>query len=147
MTGVTRRHSRILLAISRRLANATDAGPCRVHHSDMRVPPPDGPVYYPDVVVACGDEPNDPYCKDAPCLIVEVLSPSTALTDRREKLLSYRRISSLQAYLIVEQDKALVERHFRDDSGAWQPEIFDEGRLPVPCPNGAELSVTGIYES
>jgi Uma2 family endonuclease len=146
MTGVTRHHSRILLAISRRLANATDAGPCRVHHSDMRVPPPDGPVYYPDVVVACGDEPNDPYCKDAPSLIVELLSPSTALTDRREKLLSYRRFPSLQAYLIVEQ-KALVERHFRDASGAWQPEIFDEGRLPVPCPNGAELSVTGIYES
>jgi Uma2 family endonuclease len=60
MTGVTRRHSRILLAIARRLANATDARPCRVRHSDMRVPTPDGPVYYPDVVVASGDAPDDP---------------------------------------------------------------------------------------
>lgn len=146
MTGVTRRHSKLSGTIFRILA-AADGSPCRVHQSDMRVPTPDGPVYYPDVVVACGDEPDDPYCEDAPCLIVEVLSPSTALTDRREKLLSYRRIPSLQAYLIVEQDKTVVERHFRDDSGAWQAEILGEGRFPVPCPPGAELSLTGIYES
>src|SRR5665811_1214540 len=131
MTGVTRRHSKISFKIARRLAEAADGGPCRVHQSDMRVPTPDGPVYYPDVVVACGEEPDDPYCEDAPCLIVEVLSPSTALTDRREKLLSYRRLSSLQACLIVEQDESLVERHFRDDIGAWQVEIFGEGRIPV----------------
>ncbi len=147
MTGVTRRHSRISGNIFLALANVSDGSSCRVHQSDMKVPTPDGPVYYPDVVVACGEEPDDPYCEDAPCLIVEVLSPSTALTDRREKLLSYRRLPSLQAYLIVEQDKELVERHFRDDSEAWQAEILGEGSIPVPCPRGAELSLAGIYES
>jgi Uma2 family endonuclease len=147
MTGVTRRQSRISGNIFALLREAAKAGPCRIHQSDMRVPTPDGPVYYPDVVVACGEEPDDPYCEDTPCLIIEVLSPSTALTDRREKLLSYRRISSLQAYLIVEQDKALVERHYRDDSGAWQAEILSEGGIPVPCPQGVELSLTGIYVS
>lgn len=146
MTGVTRRHSRISGNILVTLRAVASGGPCRVHQSDMKVPTPDGPVYYPDVVVACGEEPEDPYLEDEPCLIVEVLSPSTALTDRREKLLSYRRISSLQAYLIVEQDEPMIERHFRDKSGAWQAEIFGEGTIEVPCPLGAQLSLSGIYE-
>lgn len=146
MTGVSRRHSRIRGNIVYNLAHAADGSSCRVHQSDMRVPVPDGPFYYPDVVVACGEEPNDPYREDAPCLVVEVLSPSTASTDRREKLLSYRRLSSLQAYLIVEQDEPMVERHFRDESGAWQVEILDEGHIPVPCPPRAELSLAGVYE-
>lgn len=146
MVGVSRRHSRISGNIFAALREAARGGLCRVHQSDMQVPTPDGPFYYPDAVVACGPEPEDPYLEDEPCLIVEVLSPNTASTDRREKLLSYRRLPSLLAYLIVEQDEALVERHFRDGNGQWQTEFVGEGRLHVPCPPNARLSLAGVYE-
>ena len=46
--------------------------------------------YYPDVMVACGEEPEDPYIEDEPCLVVERLAPSSQNTDRREKLMVYR---------------------------------------------------------
>jgi Uma2 family endonuclease len=145
MVGVSRRHSRISLNIARRLADAAEGGPCRVHQSDMKVPVPDGPFYYPDVVVACGTEPEDPYLEDEPCLIVEVLSPNTEATDRREKLISYRKLPSLQAYLIVEQSEAMVERHYRNESGRWQTDIVAEGAFQVPCPPDTELSLADIY--
>lgn len=146
MVGVSRRHSRIAGNIFATLRAAAGGGPCRVHQSDMQVPVPDGPFYYPDVVVACNDEPDDPYLEDAPCLVIEILSPTTELTDRREKLLSYRRIPSLEAYLIVSQNEGMVERHFRDETGQWQTDLVEDGSFPIPCPPGAELSVAEIYE-
>lgn len=146
MTGVSRRHSRISGNIFAALREAAGGGPCRVHQSDMQVPTPDGPFYYPDVVVACGEEPEDPYIEDAPCLLVEVLSPNTESTDRREKLLAYRKLPSLQAYLIVAQDERVVERHFRDKQGQWQTAFVEEVSFSVPCPSEAELSLDGIYE-
>lgn len=145
MTGVSRRHSRISGNIFRRLADAAEGGLCRVHQSDMQVPTPDGPFYYPDVVVACGPEPEDPYLEDAPCLVVEVLSQSTEAIDRREKLLAYRKLESLRAYLIVAQEEAMVERHFRDERGEWRTEILTEGSFPAPCPLNAKLSLAEVY--
>lgn len=146
MTGVSRRHSRISLNIARKLADAAEGGPCRVHQSDMKVPTPDSVFYYPDVVVACGPEPEDPYLEDEPCLVVEVLSPGTEATDRREKLLSYRKIPSLNTYLIVEQDETRIERHYRDEQGGWQTEVIEAGgAVLVPCPPNARLSLADAY--
>jgi Uma2 family endonuclease len=145
MTGVSRPHSRVSGNIFRKLADDAEGGPCRVHQSDMKVPTPDGPYYYPDVVFACGREPEDEYIEDEPCLLVEILSPNTESIDRREKLLAYRRIPTLRSYLIASQTEPMVERHFRDDNGDWRTEILEEGRFPVPCPPGANLSLADIY--
>ncbi len=144
MAGVTRRHSRITGNMFRKLADAAGDGPCRVHQSDMQVPTPDGPWYYPDIVVACGPEPDDPYIEDAPCVLVEVTSPTTESIDRREKLLAYRRISSLQAYLLVEQERHMVECHYRDIDGAWQNTLTDNGTVDVPCLD-TTISLSAIY--
>lgn len=145
MVGVSRRHSRIAGNIFRRLANSTAGGPCRVHQSDMKLQIEDV-FYYPDVMVACEDEPEDPYYEDDPCLVVEVVSPSTESTDRREKLAAYKRLPGLKAYLIVDQERKRVERHFRDQEGAWRRgDLVDEGRFSIPCPE-TSLSLAEIYE-
>lgn len=146
MVGVSRRHSRISLNIASNLLAAAQGSPCRVHQSDMQVPVPGGAFYYPDVVVACSPEPEDPYVEDAPCLIVEVLSPTTAAIGRREKLLSYRRLTSLRTYLIVEQDEAIIEHHFRDENDRRRTEIVEEGSFAAPCPPGATLTLAAVYE-
>jgi Uma2 family endonuclease len=109
-----------------------------------RTQTPDGPWCYPDIVVACGPEPDDPYIEDAPCVLIEVLSPTTASTDRREKLLAYRRIPSLQVYLLIEQDRPMVECHCRDADSAWQGKLTDIGTIDVPCLATA-LSLEDIY--
>ncbi|AHY48167.1 Uncharacterized protein conserved in cyanobacteria (plasmid) [Rubrobacter radiotolerans] len=145
ITGASRRHNRIALNIARRLADAAEGSPCRVYVSDMKVRVEEA-FYYPDVMVCCERPPEDEYTEDAPCVVVEVLSPSTEGTDRREKLAAYERIPSLKAYVIVAQDERLVTHYARDETGRWRRgDLTGEGRLPVSCPEGAELTLDEVY--
>ncbi len=48
-----------------------------------------------------------------PTMIVEVLSRSTESYDRGDKFMHYRRLESLREYVVVAQDKVLVERFTR----------------------------------
>ncbi len=147
MVGTTKRHNRIALNIATRLLDAARGGPCRVYASAVKVRIGDDVIYYPDVMVACGAEGDDPLIEDAPCLIVEVISPSTESIDRREKAFTYRKIPSLKAYLVVDQNRRWVERHWCDEKGEWrQGGLADEGMVPIPCPEGFELPLEEIYE-
>jgi len=147
MVGATKRHNRIAGKIYRRLADAAEGGPCRVYMETVKVrAASDAIYYYPDVMVACGPEDDDPLVEHEPCLIVEVTSPSTESIDRREKAFTYRKIPTLKAYLIVNQNRRWVEWHWCDDKGEWQRgDLVDAGELPIPCPK-TKLSLDDIYE-
>ena len=77
--------------------------------------------YYPDVMVACGPQADDRFCTN-PRLIVEVLSPSTERTDRREKASNYRQIPALEEYVLVAQRMAEVTIYRRSEH--WAPLIL-----------------------
>jgi Uma2 family endonuclease len=141
------RHNRISLNIATLLLGASRGGPCRVYMSDMRLRVA-GVFYYPDVMVACEPpETENPTFRTDPCLVVEVLSSRTAAIDRREKLLAYRSIPRLRAYLILAQDRRHVERHWRGEDGLWRrAELVDDGQIPIPCPPETELTLADIYE-
>ena len=146
MVGATKRHNRIIGNIYGRLWGAARGGPCRVYSESVKLRVADDVIYYPDVMVACGPEGDDPLIEDDPCLVVEVVSPSTETTDRREKLAAYKRMPGLKAYLIVSQDRRRVESHFRSDDGVWRRgDLVDDGRFSVPCPE-TDLSLAEIYE-
>ena len=147
LAGASDRHNRITLNIASRLLAAGRGGLCRVYVSDVRLQV-DDVFYYPDVMVACEPPASEnPTSRRDPCLLVEVLSPSTEATDRREKLMVYRQIPTVKAYLVVDQDRRRVERHFRDEAGIWhRADLVDEDRFTVPCPPVAELALTEIYE-
>ena len=68
---------------------------------DVNVQVAEETIYLPDVVALCDPTDTQPRIKYRPCLIVEVLSPSTKGINRREKLVAYQQLASLQAYLIV----------------------------------------------
>lgn len=147
LAGASRRRNRISGNIYRRLADAAEGGPCRVYMSDVKLRAAEDIVYYPDVMVACGDEPEDPYVEHEPCLVVEVVSPNTEGPDRREKLIAYRSIPSVRAYLMVDQDLRRVEHHWRDEDGTWRRAgRTEEGEFSLPYPPGAELPLAEIYE-
>lgn len=144
LAGVTRRHSQIVMNISWRLAAAAQGRRCRVHAGEVKLQIGDI-YYYPDIIVACGGVPDNPYLEDAPCVVVEVTSPSTEATDRREKLIVYSQIPELRAYLIVNQDDRRIERHWRDAQAQWQyAPITGDGSVPIPCPE-MTLSLDEIY--
>ena len=146
MSGASRRHNQVSLNVSARLWAAARGGPCRVYQSDMKYLG-DQVVYYPDVMVACGHEPPNEYVEVSPCLVVEVLSPSTRMTDRREKLMVYRGIPGLKAYIVLEQDERKALRYWRHEaSGDWLSEVVEgNGLIYLPCP-ALSLSLDEIYE-
>ena len=148
MTGGSARHSAIALNIVDLVRSAARGGPCRTFASDLRLRVSADTFYYPDVMAVCGPIDMEARVVEGPSLVAEVASPSTRRIDRGEKLLAYRGIETLRLYLIVEQDQRLVERHWRDESGAWQHERVTDasgGRIPVPAPTTI-LTLDAIYE-
>ncbi|MCP4379637.1 MAG: Uma2 family endonuclease [bacterium] len=150
MTGGSFNHAAIGLNISSSLAQSLHGGPCRPMNSDMRVHTPSGLDTYPDVSVFCGEPELSDRQKTLlnPVVIIEVLSPTIRNYDRGDKFFLYRTIVTLQDYLLVDADQALVEHFRRLDSGEWllheYRDISDEVTL---VSIDATLMLTVIYES
>ncbi|HHB12303.1 MAG TPA: Uma2 family endonuclease [Chromatiales bacterium] len=146
MTGASRRHALIVNALAFALTPAARERGCALFTNDMKVRIDlRGRTffYYPDLVLACDPEDREAYYVTRPCLVVEVLSPATERIDRREKLLTYIQLPSLQEYLLVSQDPPLVEIYRR--RADWLPEEVTEGALALDC-LGTELAVEAIYQ-
>ncbi len=102
---------------------------CRAFVADVKVPiDSKGPYYYPDVIVSC-DERDRSAIKliQYPLLIVEVLSPGTEAYDRSEKFAQYRKLSTLQEYVLVESERVSVECYRRGEKRQWIYEPFVAG--------------------
>ncbi len=113
MSGGSKEHNTITLNIASRVRSHLRGGSCSVFMADMKVriqlaSQRKSIFYYPDVIVTCDPDDQDRFFLNYPCLIIEVLSPSTETIDRREKLLNYQTLESLQEYVLVSQDKIQV---------------------------------------
>jgi Uma2 family endonuclease len=135
MAGAGERHNRIALNAAFQLRGAARGGPCGVFMSDMKVQVRGGDTfYYPDVMLCCDPDDDHERCKRSPCLIVEVLSPSTETTDRREKWLAYRGLEALRYYLLVDSRSRRVGYFVRNPDGVWETAELDPGeRLDIDC--------------
>jgi Uma2 family endonuclease len=118
MAGTSDNHNRIVRNLVTALTNHLRNSPCEPFMGDIKVRVSQNVYYYPDVLVSCEENPESPYFRNEPILIIEVISPSTQEIDRREKLLFYQRMPSVQEY-VVEQEKLLVEIHRRQPDGHW----------------------------
>lgn len=121
MTGGTLRHNTIAGNVLVALRQHLKGAPCSVFMGDVKLRvAQDNAFYYPDVMVICDTTlPGDAQVVETPVLIVEVLSATTEAIDRREKLLSYRRLPSLKEYVLVAQDTCRVEI-YRREGDAWR---------------------------
>jgi Uma2 family endonuclease len=125
MAGGSEPHSLSASNLLVALAMGLRGKPCRVYGSDLQVKPRNDTRYsYPDVSVVCEDPEYDPNVSgrraiNNPILIVEVLSPSTEGYDRGIKFERYRKIESLQEYVIVDSRRPLVQSIYRDGKGGW----------------------------
>jgi Uma2 family endonuclease len=146
MAGGTVRHSRLGKNIYSRLERHLENSGCEAFIFDTKVRVSPIIYYYPDVVVTCEELPETGLEIREPRLIVEVLSDSTATIDRREKLLEYRRVASLQGYVIVWQDEIRVEVHRRIKDDDWQFFVYTQSEQQVVL-EAVEmtLAVSDIY--
>ena len=145
MSGGTRRHSSLKMAIGFQLFAAARGSACHVYDSDFRVQITRTRYYYPDLSVSCEPGNDSDTTELNPCLVVEVLSPSTEQTDRREKLVAYMNVPSLRHYLMVAQDEVRIDHYYRADDGPWNITICGPGDcLVLSCPS-ASVSVDDLF--
>ncbi|HMA36331.1 MAG TPA: Uma2 family endonuclease [Chloroflexia bacterium] len=149
MSGVSRAHSLINTNLAWVLSSQLRDRPCEVHASDMRVKVTAQGLYtYPDIAVVCGPAQWEDAQVDTllnPTLIVEVLSPSTEAYDRGAKFGYYRALPSLQEYLLVAQDKVLVEHFVRAGDGWLLTATTDLGAVVSLPAIGCAVPLAEIY--
>jgi Uma2 family endonuclease len=129
MAGGTLSHGRIGLNIGATLRSHVRGKGCTTFNSDCKVGITEhGPFTYPNISVSCddGDRSAQNFIQ-SPCLIIEVLSPSTEAYDRGGKFKLYRSLSSLQEYVLVGSESQSVEVFRRKASGSWEFMAYGEG--------------------
>lgn len=126
MAGASDKHHRISLNLAKKLDDYLEDSDCEAFMVDMKLKADENTFYYPDVFVACDENPESAFYREYPVLIIEVLSPSTRQTDRREKLRIYQQIPSVQEYVIIEQDKIHIELHRRQPDGHWITYFYNQ---------------------
>lgn len=140
MAGTSDLHNLIAGEIYALLLNHLRGSGCQPFFGDIKVQVNKTVYYYPDVLVSCEENPADSYFRNQPVLIIEVTSPSTETIDRREKLLFYLQMPSVQEYVIIDQHKMNVEVHRRQPNGGWITYYFNEPSEIVEL-ESVELSI------
>ena len=81
-------------------------------------------VVQPDILVVCDrSKLTDACIKGAPDLVVEILSPSTGLKDRREKKALYERFG-VREFILIDPANEIVERYTLTDGRYGSPDVF-----------------------
>ncbi len=147
MASGSRNHNRVSLNFSKILDNALADRSCEVYIADVKVQvQPRHKYFYPDVVVTCDErDRHDAQAVSFPCLIIEVISPSTEGFDRDFKFSQYRSFETLQEYVLVQVEQPIVEVFQRNDQGQWV--FFEYGisdRLFLKSVN-VELAISDLY--
>jgi Uma2 family endonuclease len=123
MAGASREHILIVANLTRELGTQLRGRQCETYPNDMRVKVTESGLYtYPDVAVVCGDPLFEDEEVDTllnPTVLIEVLSPTTEAYDRGKKFGHYRRLDSLQEYVLIAQDQPRIERYRRQQDQQW----------------------------
>ncbi len=148
MTGGTIPHNDLTVNLTTALKNHLRGKGCKVSMADAKVGVSEiGPFYYPDVMVTCDQ--RDRQAIQAiyyPCLIVEVLSPSTEAKDRGKKFYNYRRISTLKEYVLINTEQKMIECYQLNDQGVWELYTYSEGDEVELKSVNFRCSIELIYE-
>ncbi|WP_017326834.1 Uma2 family endonuclease [Synechococcus sp. PCC 7336] len=149
MTGGSIPHNFIYLNFYRALYPHLNQRGCYAYTSDVKCQlGPQGPYFYPDLMASCDDrDKTATQFVQFPKLIVEVLSPSTEAYDRGEKFSHYRKLPSLQEYVLIQSERIGVECFRRTNGNLWLFQAYGPGdtialeSLDFSCP------IALIYEN
>ena len=148
MAGGSFTHALLISNLCGEMRNALRGKPCQAISSELLLRSGSGRLYaYPDVLVFCGPVAFADNQKDValnPIVAAEVLSPGTEAFDRGKKAAEYRGTESVQQYLLMSQDEALVEVQTRDANG-WRMRAVSglDGVSVVECLR-LELGMAGL---
>ena len=147
MAGAEDRHVTVSMNLAFALRQHLSGSPCRTFMSDMRLHVAAANSYfYPDVLVTCSAlDLDSPMLKTEPRLIAEVLSPSTAAYDRGVKFSHYRRLASLEEYLLIDLDTRSTDCFRKRDDGLWVLHPFARGEPVTLASVALELRADQLF--
>ncbi|NML64888.1 Uma2 family endonuclease [Hymenobacter sp. RP-2-7] len=149
MAGATFAHNTLKQNCVMALRQGLRGSGCRVFDENVRLGmEQDKQFTYPDVMVTCHpDDRRETRMARHPILVIEVLPASTEAHDRGWKFQQYQLLPDLQQYVMVSQNKVLVESYLRDSENEWKltslRQLTDELALPSV---GLRVSLAAIYE-
>ena len=134
MSGGTGEHSMIIGNIQGFLWNLLSFPQYTVHTSNLRVKFSRSRYVYPDLSVVRGESSYDDASRLNllnPVFVTEVTSPSSAIRDRMDKLDNYLNVPSIEAYLIVDQERPRADLYTRAQEG-WHVRVFNQAEDVIP---------------
>ncbi len=144
MTGGTLMHDRITFRLHKALDARLGTGPCQPFGPNAKVIAA-SKVRYPDAVVACTPQTSRGTVVESPVVVFEVVSEGSSRTDRIEKVRDYLAASSVQRYVILEQDSAAATVFLRAGD-VWQARtLAGDEELAMP-EIGISLPIAACYD-
>ena|SRR6185312_4033357 len=149
MSGASREHHKICKNLLRILENLMVDKGYEVFIENMKVKiQNENQYYYPDIFITKEAETDEnKYVQFEPELIVEVLSETTRAKDMVDKFIQYRKIKTLNYYLLVEPEKCLVLCNFKNEEEEWNMISYTKPDETIPLPNlNISLAMVDIYK-
>jgi Uma2 family endonuclease len=149
MAGTTDKHNDICHNIKAALKKQLKNTPCRIQVENVKVRLTEHKRYtYPDVFVTCDERDlADAYIKRYPSVVFEVLSDSTRVYDKTAKFMAYKKIDTIQHYILVEPDSIDIEIFSKNTDGEWSAQSFHTitDTLPIAA-LAINVPISEIYE-
>jgi Uma2 family endonuclease len=151
MAGGSNNHTLIIVNLSGMLYTHLRKSPCATFsEGTLKI---EDECYLPDIMVTCNEKDlaeNKTYI-EYPKLVIEVLSPSTELNNRRDKLLAYTQCPSIQEYILVNWDCMLIEKMTRKateelDTIQWITQWYGKDETLTIDTIGLTILVDDVYE-
>ena len=96
--------------------------------------PNENQFYYPDIFITKEKQTDkNKYVQFDPQLIVEVLSETKRVKDLTDKFIQYRKIDTLDYYLLLEPEKFLVLLNFKNKNDDWEMISFIQKEEIISC--------------
>lgn len=147
MSGGSVNHGRISIRFTAMFDAHLENSSCITGNSDIKVNIVGTSDYtYPDASVTCDDQDkSSANYFTYPCLIVEVLSPSTEAYDRGGKFRMYRNNPNLQDYLLVSSTSIEMDLYHKNEAGDWLIINYQEGDTVELKSIHLKFSIKQIY--
>ncbi len=121
--------------------------PCMVQvEAGIARPDRDDTCYVADLAVTCKPPRRGDQLISDPMLIVEILSPGTAMYDRQTKVSDYRRIPSVEEILLINSASIFAEL-LRREGRRWITEIVRGPQATLSLASiGLTATLTDLYD-
>jgi Uma2 family endonuclease len=141
-------HGILALRLGARIDAALRSRPPCFGQSEAGIARPDrnDTCYIADLAVTCTPPERGQQLIQDPLLIVEILSPGTAMFDRQTKVSDYRRIASVEEILLIDSTNVFAEV-LRREGDRWITEIVRGPEATLSLASiGLTAAMSELYE-